>query len=176
MKNIKLEAGAIAPSIIVPTINGGITDLLSVSSDNRWKMVVVYRGKHCPICTDYLLSLNGYVSEFEAAGVDIIAVSADSLEKAQDQISKISPSFAVAYDLNLEQMRELGLYISVPRSPEESDRAFSEPGLFIMNEEGKMQVIDISNTPFTRPDFKTILMGINFVRNPKNNYPIRGTL
>ena len=176
MKNIKLEAGAEAPSIIVPSIDGGSIDLFSASGGDRWKMVVVYRGKHCPICTDYLSTLNGYVSEFDAVGVDMVAVSADSLERAQEQISKVNPSFPVGYDLNFEQMRQLGLYISEPRMPEESDRSFAEPGLFIINDEGKVQVIDISNTPFTRPDFKTILMGINFVRNPDNNYPIRGTL
>ena len=176
MTDLKLKAGAVAPSIIVPIIEGGSVDLFSRSGNGRWKMVVVYRGKHCPICTDYLMTLNDYAPAFDAAGVDIIVVSADSLERAQEQINKVNPSYTVGYDINLEQMRKLGLYISEPRSPQESDRAFAEPGLFIMNEEGKIQVIDISNTPFTRPDFKTILMGVNFVRNPENNYPIRGTL
>ncbi|EGR3032790.1 AhpC/TSA family protein [Vibrio parahaemolyticus] len=176
MNNMKLAAGSQAPTILVPSLSGGSVDLFSTSKEGRWKMVVVYRGKHCPICTDYLVQLNELASEFDAVGVDIVAVSADSLERAQEQIIKVSPSYDVAYDLSFEQMRELGIYISEPRSPEESDRGFAEPGLFIVNEKGQVQVIDISNTPFTRPDFNTILMGIKFVRNPQNNYPIRGTL
>lgn len=176
MTNLKLAAGAATPNIVVPSIKGGRIDLFSTSEKGRWKMVVVYRGKHCPICTDYLITLNELLPQFEAAGVEVVAVSADSLERAQQQINTVNPSFEVGYDLSIEQMRELGLYISEPRSAEESDRAFSEPGLFIANEMGQVQIIDISNTPFTRPDFGRILMGINFVRNPNNNYPIRGTL
>ena len=39
----------------------------------------------------------------------------------------------------------------------------------------QVQVTDISNAPFARPDLKTLLGGLRFIRNPENNYPIRGT-
>ncbi len=74
----------------------------------------------------------------------------------------------------MEQMRALGLYISEPRSPQETDRPFAEPGLFVINPEGKLQIIDISNAPFARPDLATVLMGIKLIQ--EKSYPIRGTL
>ena len=52
---------------------------------------------------------------------------------------------------------------------------FAEPGLFIINEKGQLQVIDISNGPFVRPELEVLLAGLGFIRNPDNNYPIRGT-
>jgi len=72
-------------------------------------------------------------------------------------------------------MQELGLYISNPRSPQETDHPFSKPGLFVVNAEGNVQVLDISNGPFARPELETLISGLGFIRSPSNNYPIRGT-
>ena len=71
-------------------------------------------------------------------------------------------------------MQQLGLYISDPRSPKETDHPFAEPGLFVVNVQGTLQVVDISNNPFVRPDLKTLVSGLKWIRNPDNNYPIRG--
>ncbi len=176
MSNIKLEAGALFPDLTVPRVGGGTPiQLGKPQGDLDWQMVVVYRGKHCPMCTSYLKELDVLKGKFADIGVDLVAVSADSEIRADEQIALINPTFPVGYDLSLEQMQKLGLYISHPRSDAESDRLFAEPGLFVVNDEGRIQIIDISNAPFARPDFKTLLGGINFVRNPANNYPIRGT-
>jgi len=72
-------------------------------------------------------------------------------------------------------MESLGLYISNPRSEVESDHPFAEPGLFVINDSGQAQIIDISNIAFARPELKTLLRGLNYIRAPGNNYPVRGT-
>jgi len=71
-------------------------------------------------------------------------------------------------------MRALGLYISEPRSPRETDRPFPEPALFVVNPQGNIQIIDISNAPFARPDLNGVLKGLKFIQ--EKQYPIRGTL
>jgi len=88
---------------------------------------------------------------------------------------EVDPNFDVGYDLTIEQMRELGLYITTPRSEKESDRPFAEPGFFIINDKKQAQIIDISNIAFGRPELKTMLRGLRHIRAPGNNYPIRGT-
>ncbi|MEK9629256.1 MAG: hypothetical protein VW455_09575 [Nitrospinota bacterium] len=70
-------------------------------------------------------------------------------------------------------MQELGLYVSHPRSPEETDRPFSEPGMFAVNTDGKVQLIDISNTPFNRAELGELVETVEWIR--ENDYPIRGT-
>jgi hypothetical protein len=47
--------------------------------------------------------------------------------------------------------------------------------LFIINDKKQAQIIDISNVPFSRPELKSMIMGLGFIRDPQNNYPIRGT-
>ena len=59
-----------------------------------------------------------------------------------------------------------------PRSPEETDRPFAEPAVFVINPQGEVQIVDISNAPFARPDLKSLLEGSKLVIG--KGYPIRG--
>ena len=144
------------------------------ASEFGWRILVVYRGKHCPLCKAYLDTLNEMRTDFESSGIRIAAVSADPQGKAETQVAECGWTFPVGYDLSLPQMKKLGLYISEPRSRQETDRPFSEPALFVINPEGNIQIVDISNAPFARPDLKSLLKGLQFIIS--NNYPIRGLL
>ncbi len=175
MNNFKLAAGEPFPAIIVSDTKGGEINLSKPTMPHDWRVVVVYRGKHCPICTRYLTELNAIVPKLSELGIDLVAVSADTLEKANAHLLDVEPVYPVGYGLSVEQMQQLGLYISEPRSPEESDRAFAEPGLFVINDQGQLQLVDIANAPFARPSLESLVMGLRFIRNPDNNYPIRGT-
>ena len=95
------------------------------------------------------------------------------MEKAKAIIENNQLNFPVAYGLSVEQMTKLGLYISDPRDPSETDRPFAEPGTFAVNEKGRLHLIEISNTPFNRADLEELLDTVIWVR--ENNYPIRGT-
>ncbi|WP_109314843.1 peroxiredoxin-like family protein [Pseudovibrio ascidiaceicola] len=175
MKHTALAAGALFPQLTIKSVEGGELTLGSPAEGFDWQMIVVYRGAHCPLCTRYLAQLNEKLSEFHQLGVEVLAVSADSLERAQRQLADVQPKFPVGYGLSIAQMQELGVYISEPRSPQEAPAPFSEPALFVVNDKQELQLVDISNAPFTRPDLTALLGGLGFIRNPDNNYPIRGT-
>jgi peroxiredoxin len=167
----KLQAGADMPRLSLPRVGGGN---MEIGVGPGWMMVVVYRGKHCPICRTYLKTLDELLDEFKAANTEVIAISGDPREKAETEAQDEGWRFSVGYDLTLDQMRALGLYVSEPRSPQETDQPFPEPGLFVVNPQGKIQVVDISNAPFARPDLAGILKGLKFIQ--EKGYPIRGTL
>jgi peroxiredoxin len=168
--SMKLRAGAPFPALSWLQIGGGAVDPQKAQG---WRLLVVYRGKHCPLCKKYFKGLDGLLDDFKAAGISVMAVSADPKEKAQADVSEQGWRFPVGYGLTTDEMRQLGLYISEPRSPQETDRPFSEPGLFAINPDGKIQIVDISNAPFSRPDLASILQGLKFVQEKR--YPIRGT-
>ena len=178
MSNIhtnKLQAGAAFPTLEVPALDGTIRDLSKPTGGADWMMVVVYRGRHCPMCTRYLNALTPLLPKFKEIGVDVAAVSGDSAAQLEQHLSKLDPpSFPLFHSLSTAQMQSLGLYISDPRSPTETDHPFAEPGLFVINEHGTLQVVDISNNPFVRPELPTLARGLAWIRNPDNNYPIRG--
>lgn len=175
MTSKKLAAGSVFPAIDVPMLGGGRRELATPASGHDWVLVIVYRGKHCPLCTKYLQELNSALPAFNALGVDVVAVSADSQERAAEQMLEVSPSFDVAYGLTIPQIEELGLYISGPRNGIDVEEPFAEPGLFVVDQDGVVQIIDISNVPFSRPDIGWIAKGIGFRRGPMKQAPINGT-
>lgn len=168
---MKLAAGAAFPSLPFASVAGPTVDVASMAG---WRLLVVYRGKHCPLCKQYFATLKGLSGDLAAAGVSIVTVSADPKEKAEADVASEGWTFPVGYGLTLDQMRTLGLYVSEPRSPQETDRPFAEPGLFVINPEGRVQIVDVSNAPFARPDLAAILRGIKIIQ--ERQYPIRGTL
>ncbi len=170
----KPQAGSKFPDIEVTMLNGDTKSLGKPENGHDWKLVVIYRGQHCPICTKYLNQLETVKKSFYDAGVDIIAVSADSKEQLEGHLEeKIDIDFPIAYGLSVEQMNKLGLYISDPRSEKETDHPFAEPGVFVINAKGEIHIIDISNAPFARPELEALANGLSFIR--ENDYPIRGT-
>ncbi len=175
MNDTKFKSGGKFPGITLPKVGGGELTLGQPLNGHDWKMVVVYRGKHCPLCTKYLKQLDSLKQKFFNIGVDIVAVSGDGEAKANAHIGDMGLNFPVAHDLSIAQMQELGLYISHPRSPRETDKPFAEPGIFVVNDNGQVQLIDISNAPFARPELEPLARGLAFIRDPNNNYPIRGT-
>jgi peroxiredoxin len=167
----KIGAGAAMPEFSLPRAGGGVVE---IGGKGRWQLLVVYRGKHCPICKRYLLELEALTQEFAGIDTEIVAISADPKEKAEPHVADMKLTFPVGYGLQVGQMRELGLYVSAPRSEAETDRPFAEPGVYVVNSDGNVQIVDISNAPFARPDLAAIAKGIAFVKN--NGYPPRGTL
>ena len=172
----KLVAGRAFPEIRVDTLDHGEITLGQPKNGKEWQLVVVYRGKHCPLCTKYLAQLNEMLPKFFDEGVDVVVASGDPKEKAMVQAKeKIGLNIPVGIELSIPQMQKLGLYISNPRSEKETDRPFPEPGIFVVNEQNNLHVVDISNNPFVRPDLEKLLSGLKWIRDPENDYPIRGT-
>lgn len=173
MNTFKFKAGATFPSITKSTLEGTTRDLSKPLGGKDWQMLIVYRGRHCPLCTRFLNELTDYKPRLDALNIDLVAVSGDSEEQLQEHTSRLNVSFPLFYGLSLEEMKSLGLYISHPRSEQETDHPFAEPGLYVINEDGTLQVVDISNNPFVRPDLENLVSGLEWIR--KNDYPIRGT-
>lgn len=138
----------------------------------RWVMLFVYRGRHCPRCKRYLNKLNEILDKWQAL-LDVIVVSADSKEKAIADRDQFGWQFPLCYGLDEAQMRHLGLYVSSPLSEAETDTLFAEPGAFAIRPDGTLMLADISNGPAARPDLEELLDGMNF--NITNERPARGT-
>lgn len=171
MTTPKPGAGSRFPDLSLPSVGDATFE---PAKQSGWRLLVVYRGKHCPLCKKYLDTLNELLPKFNDAGISVTALSGDPKEKAEAQVSSQDLKFPVAYGMSVAQMQQLGLYVSEPRSPQETDRPFPEPGTFVINPDGALQIVDISNAPFSRPDLADLLSGITFIQS--KDYPIRGTL
>lgn len=107
------------PTITLPSVDGGEVQL---GGKGHWQVAVVYRGRHSPLCKKYLKTLDGLLDEFRNAGAEVIAISGDPRERAKEETFEEGWRFSVACELTQDKMHELGLYVSEPRSPQETDR------------------------------------------------------
>lgn len=139
---------------------------------DRWTMLFVYRGRHCPRCKKFLNKLNAALPGW-LAEMDVVVVSSDTREKAMLDQSEFGWNFDLCHGLTEAQMRALGLFVSTPLSDAETTGNFSEPGAFAIRPDGTLMLVDISNGPAARPDLEELLDGMKF--NITNNRPVRGT-
>ena len=102
----------------------------------------------------------------------MVAVFADLDAKARKLRADLSLSVPLGYGMDVAQMQALGLYVSDPRSPEETDRPFAEPGLFLIKPDSTVYFAAIQSAPFARPKTQDLLNAVDFVL--ANDYPARG--
>lgn len=138
-----------------------------------WQALFVFRGQHCPICKSYLSDIEHHRKALDQLGVSVAAVSADSEAQSRLTAAAATISFPLLYGMDEATMQRLGLYISEPRSAQETDHRFPEPALFVVNAQGRLHLVDIANAPFLRPDLKRLVGGLGFII--EKAYPIRGT-
>ncbi len=171
MRHTTPVPGERAPALQVEVLGGGPIDLVSERPEN-FSVVFFYRGVHCPVCTKYVGELAQRVDEFRARGVDVIAVSGDSRERAERaQTEWELGDLEVGYGLSTEAMREWGLFVSRGIADDEPAE-FSEPGLFLINSQGAVFYGGINSMPFGRPPLDDMRDGVDFVG--ENDYPARG--
>lgn len=148
---------------------------LSAQSPEHFIMAVFYRGKHCPICRDYLEQIGGRMDELAEAGIWPVAISMDSKERAAVVDKEWNTgNLPLAYSLTEEQARQWGLYISGKRDGSEEPEVFSEPGLFLIRPDLTLYFAQVQSAPFTRPTLDDVINAVKFVT--EKNYPARGSL
>ncbi|MDP2680833.1 MAG: peroxiredoxin-like family protein [Rhodoferax sp.] len=176
-----MSTQALMPREPVPALNVALTTggrfVLGATPGEHFDLVVFYRGLHCPICAKYLIELERLVPEFAARGVQVLAVSSDDAERAQQMADKVSAkNLQFAYGLSLKSARQWGLFISAGRGKTsigiEEPALFSEPGVFIVRPDGTLYYGAVQTMPFARPQFQDLLGAIDFAIG--KNYPARG--
>ncbi|MEM7472221.1 MAG: redoxin domain-containing protein [Pseudomonadota bacterium] len=171
MTATKPRVGAQIEEMSFPSIRAADTVTIGQAKD-RWTMLFVYRGKHCPRCKRFLNKLNAALPAWTAL-LDVVVVSADTKEKAEADKAEFGWDFELCYGMTEAQMRSLGLYVSAPLSEAETTGLFAEPGAFAIRPNGTLMLVDISNGPAARPDLDELLDGMTF--NIENDRPERGT-
>ncbi|WP_425400306.1 peroxiredoxin-like family protein [Aeoliella sp.] len=159
------------PPLEVKTVDGPLWDLGEQKPEN-FTFVFFYRGYHCPICRKYLTDIDRNLDELADLGIQAIAISSDSEERARKskeewRIEKLP----IGYGLSIEDARAWGLYVSKAIKPEEPE-TFSEPGLFVVRPDGELYAASIQTMPFTRPSIEELIFGFSYIVS--NKYPGRG--
>jgi peroxiredoxin len=160
-----------APALEVAIAGGGRWSLRD-SKPERFTLIVAYRSLHCPICKGYLGELETKLPEFARRGVEVIAVSVDTAERAMRAKTEWRlKTLRVGYELPLATARDWGLFVSAAQKESEPAH-FTEPGLFLVKPDGTLFSASISSTPWARPPFGEMLRAIDFF--VQHDPPARG--
>ena len=164
------------PDLSVPTLDGQ-TWTLSEQTPENFSLIVFYRGLHCPICSGYVRDLDRKEAKFNEKGVQVLAVSNDSAERAgETKDSWDLPNLTIGHSLSIEDARDWGLYISTSRGITsvgiEEPALFSEPGLFLVRPDRTLYASSVNTMPFARTNFGELLKALDFII--EKDYPARG--
>ena len=160
-----------APKLEVATVSGA-TWRLSDSKPDSFTMIVVYRGRHCPLCKTYLGELESKLGEFKSLGVNVIALSMDDAQKAAESKEDWGlQTLTVGYGMTEASAREWNLFLSKAVKEGEPE-LFSEPGMFLIKADGTLFTAAVANTPWARPPIDQMLKAIGFFNDRKP--PARG--
>lgn len=160
-----------SPNLKVPLLSGGEWDL-ALQNPEKFTLIVFYRGLHCPLCKKYLQQLEELRAEFNAIGVEVIAISMDPQARARTaRMQWELGDLPIGYDLSTEAAKAWGLYLSRAIKEAEPD-LFSEPGLFLVRPDQTVYYAAINSNPWGRPYLPTFVKGVQYIT--ENNYPARG--
>jgi peroxiredoxin len=176
-----MRSQSLMPRYPVPALNLPLTTgkrfVLGAKPGETFDLLVFYRGLHCPICAKYLLELERLAPEFASRGVQVVAVSSDDADRAQQMATKVNASgVQFGYGLSLRSAREWGLYISTGRGKTsigiEEPALFSEPAVYLVRPDGTLYYGAVQTMPFARPQFQDLIGAIDFA--VAKDYPARG--
>ena len=160
-----------APELDLPLVGGGSVRLAD-RHPQHFTMIVFFRGLHCPVCHAQLHELDRRMDEFAARGIEVVAVTAETRERAQTLRDEWQlQQLPVAYGLTEGSMREWGLFVSQGINDSEPP-LFNEPGLFLVKPDGTVYYEAVLSMPVGRPRVDDLLGGIDYWT--RVGYPARG--
>ncbi len=75
-----------------------------------------YRGKWCPVCSKYLNDYQDSLNILTGMGVNVVAVTPESIENVEQTVKLHNLTFTVIYDCQEQIMKDYGLMFSVTRA------------------------------------------------------------
>lgn len=166
-----IKPGELFPDIEL-TLVGGKKYRIYEHCGDRFLIMVAYRGYHSRICRKYLTCFDEKIIDFDNLGVNVIALSGDTVSDAQKTCNEWQlEHLDIAYGVSPDTAKSIGLFISKAEKGGEPDY-FLEPGLFVINKDRTLYASTIQTMAFARPKVDDILSATKFVI--ENKYPLHG--
>jgi peroxiredoxin len=137
---------------------GGGEIVLPDDVGDSWAVILFYRGHWCPYCRQQLQDFQGSLERFNAAGVQVIALSTDPEAEAQATVEKHGIQFSVGYGLDpVDTEKMLGTYLG-------ENGAFIQATGFVLRPGGRTVLAVYSSGAVGRLVAKDVLGLIDYAR------------
>jgi len=148
---LNLKVGDRFPNYALPDQTGAIQT--GPAADSTGTLVVIYRGDFDPFARYELSELTAHEPDLARAGLNVVAISADPVERSKILAGFIRTDIPLLSDEKETLLRPLGL-VQHHRNGE-PDNAI--PAFFILNREGVVRWIFTSLYYREMPSFETIM-------------------
>ncbi len=130
---MRLENGALFPTLTAARVGGGE---MTIPQDvaGKWTIVLFYRGHWCPYCRQQLLDFQQASQQLSEINAQVVALSVDPLEQAQQTVERQRLSFPVLYGLNAHEITsKIGASVN-------EDPAYLQATGFVLKPDGTIAV------------------------------------
>jgi peroxiredoxin len=117
-----LNVGAKAPSFSLKDSTGTVIESRDLLKKGNI-VLVFYRGSWCPFCNTYLHKLQTRLTDINAAGGRLVAVSVENPDASAAIAKKNGVEFTVLSDPNLDVARKFGIVYQLPPKTDEQYRS-----------------------------------------------------
>jgi peroxiredoxin len=143
MNMMRLENGVQFPTITAARVGGGEMTIPRDVKD-KWAIVLFYRGHWCPYCRQQLLDFQQASQQLSEMNTQIVALSVDPLEQAQQTVERQRLSFPVLYGLHANEVVEkIGATMN-------TDPAYLQATGFVLKPDGTIVVSVYSSSAIGR--------------------------
>jgi len=137
------------PGLALKTINHGGHQLVPDGQGQRATLVVFYLGFGCLHCVEQLHALRPLTQEFAAAGVDIVAVGSDTVDRTRRAFQDLPEAermpFPMLCDPGMQAFRKWRCF--------DDFESMALHGTFLVDAAGRIRWQDISYEPFMELDW-----------------------
>jgi peroxiredoxin len=102
---MKLTNGQLFPTMTASRVGGGEM-VLPQDVVGHWAIILFYRGHWCPYCRQQLLGFQQAIEQLHALNAEVVALSVDTLEQAQQTVERHHLSFPVLYGIDAHEVAE----------------------------------------------------------------------
>ena len=168
-----LRTGTLVPDFEFKLLNGE-NWCSREQGEGQFTLLTIYRGMWCSHCKKQLQELDSLVDEFARRGVNVVAVSADTQERAQHVVDDYQlEKLTLGYEIPIESARELGVFVS-RRVKDIEMPLFCEPASLLIDKNAKLFSAWIASCAFARTDPSGILAYVDFI-SQHGDRPPRGS-
>ena len=140
---MRLHNGERFPTITASRVRGGEMTIPQ-DLEGRWAVVLFYRGHWCPYCRQQLQDFQRAREQLNELGAEVVALSVDSLEQAQQTVERHKLSFPVLYGLDAHQVEKtIGASIN-------EDPLYLQATDFVLRPDGTVAVAVYSSSAIGR--------------------------
>jgi peroxiredoxin len=134
-----------------------------IEKDDRFHLLVFFRGEWCPVCNDQLKELQQHIDTFNELNVHILALSTDELEN----LSKMKESNGLSFPVFSDPDRIAGEPYGVHYHQDdlyEDHGGHGEPAIFLVDHKKRILYLDIQTGPFGRPGAEDLRKTIKYIK------------